>query len=57
MTNTVIWSECYQGSSAAYHMIGSKEFFNNVEEKELQLDIDLKFDGSYNTKTNWDYNP
>ena len=31
-------------------MIGNKELFNNLEEKDLQLNINLGDDGRYSTK-------
>jgi len=31
-------------------MIGNKEFFNSLEEKDLQLHIEIEDVGSYNTK-------
>lgn len=43
-------SEWYLDFSAPYHMIGNNEFFNSLEEKDLQLHINLRVDGRYNTK-------
>lgn len=49
MANTLRGSEWYLDYGASYHMIGSKEFFNNLE-KDIQLHIELGDDGRYSTK-------
>jgi len=41
---------CYLNSSASFCITGNKEFFSNLEEKDLQLHIELGDDGRYSTK-------
>jgi len=50
MESTISGSEQYLDFGASYHMIGNKEFFNSLEEKELQLPIELGDNGRYSTK-------
>ena len=35
------------GSGASFHMIGNKELFSSLEEKDLQMHIEMGDDGRY----------
>eukprot|EP00253_Pinus_taeda_P022425 PITA_22425 len=39
---------CYLDSGASFHMIGDKALFNNLEEKDLKMHIEMGDDGKYN---------
>lgn len=48
MANTVMGSVSYLDSGASFHMIGCREFFSDLEEKELHMHIDRGGDARYN---------
>jgi len=48
MANTVMGSMWYLDSGASFHMIWNKDFFNNLEEKDLHMHIKIGYDGRYN---------
>lgn len=48
MENTVMGSVWYLDSGSSFHMIGCKEFFSDLEEKDLQMHIELGDDRRYN---------
>lgn len=50
MEITVQGSVRYLDFGASFHMTWTKEFFNSLEEKDLQLQIELGDDGWYSTK-------
>ena len=53
MTNTLMGSVWYLDSGVSLHMIGCKEFSSSVEEKDLQMHIEMGDGGRYNaTGTN-----
>ena len=39
----------YLDSGASFHMIGSRDLFSDLEEKDLQQNIDFGDDGRYST--------
>ena len=41
----LVW---YLGSGASFHMTGEKELFSDLEEKDLQMHIEMSDDGQYN---------
>ena len=47
MTNTMMGSEWYLDSGALFHMTGNRVFFSEVEEKYLQMHIDMGDDERY----------
>ena len=49
MANTVMGSMWYLDSGASFHMTRCREFFSDLEEKYLQMHIELGDDGRYNT--------
>ena len=49
MTNTVMGSVWYLDLGASFHMTGCKEFFSSLEEKDLQMHIELGDDRQYST--------
>ena len=38
----------YLDSGASFHMDNNKEFFSDLEEKDLQMHIKMGYDGRYN---------
>lgn len=48
MVSIVMGSVWYFYSSASFHMIGFREFFNDLEEKYLHMHIEIGDDGRYN---------
>jgi len=50
MKSTVRESEWYLDFGASYHMIGNKEFFSILEDKDHKLHIEFGDDGRYSTK-------
>ena len=43
----VMGSVWYLDNSASFHMMGNNEFFSDLEEKELQIHVDMGDDGRY----------
>lgn len=50
MVSNVMGTMWYLDSIASFHMIRCKEFFSNLEEKDLHMHIELGDDGRYSTK-------
>jgi len=50
MASTMMGSMWYLDLGALFHMIGSKQFFHSLEEKDLHMHIELGDDGWYSTK-------
>ena len=48
MVTSVMGSAWYLDSGASFHMIRNKEFFNDLEEKDLHMHIKMGDDGRYN---------
>lgn len=48
MAITVIGSVWYLELCASFHMMGNRYFFNDLEEKDLQINIKMEGDGIYN---------
>jgi len=48
MANLMMGSVWYLDSGASFHVMGCREFFNDLEEKYVQMHIDLGDDGRYN---------
>jgi len=49
MSNTVMGSMWYLDSSALFHMTGCRDYFSELEEKDIQMHIKLGDDRRYNT--------
>ena len=49
MVSSVMGSEWYLDSGASSHMMGDKEIFFSLEEKDLQMHIEMGDDGWYNS--------
>ena len=47
MVSLMKGSVWYLDSGASFHMTGDKEFFNELEEKDLQMHIEMGEDGRY----------
>ena len=47
MANTMVESMWYLDSSVAFHMKECRDFFNDLEEKDLHIHIELGNDGRY----------
>jgi len=50
MESNVGGSAWYLDSGVSFHMTRNKDFFSNLEERDLQLHIEIGDDGRYNTK-------
>ena len=50
MSSTIMGSVWYLDSGASFHMAGCKEFFSSLEEKDLEMHIELRDYGWYSTK-------
>lgn len=48
MENIMMGSVWYLDNGSSFHMMGTKEFFNDMEEKYLQIHIEMGVDGRYN---------
>ena len=44
----MMWSVWYLDSGALFNMTGNKDIFNDLEEKYLQMHLEMGDDGSYN---------
>ena len=47
MVSSALGSVCYLDSGASFHMTGDKELFRDLEEKDLQMHIEMGNDGWY----------
>ena len=47
MVSSALGSGWYLDSGASFHMTGEKKLFSDLEEKELQMHIELGDDGQY----------
>ena len=47
MVSSALGSLWYLDSGASFHMTGDKEIFSDLEEKDLQMHIDMGNDGQY----------
>ena len=45
----MVSSMWYLDSSASFHMTGDKELFSSLEEKYLQINIEMGDDGKYSS--------
>ena len=45
MVSSALGSRWYLDSGVSFHMSGDKELFSNLEEKDLQMHIELGDDG------------
>jgi len=52
MVSTVMGSMWYLDSGASFHTTGNKYFFSDLEEKYLQMHIDMGDDGRYSATEN-----
>ena len=48
MMTSMMGSVWYLDSGASFHMTDNKQFFNDLEEKDLQMHIEMGDDGRYN---------
>ena len=48
MVSSKMGSVWYLDSGASFHMAGDKEIFSRMEEKDLQIHIEMGDDGQYN---------
>ena len=48
MVSSALGSVWYLDSGASFHMTGDKELFSDLEEKDLQIHIEMGDDGQYN---------
>jgi hypothetical protein len=48
MESSALGSVWYLDSGASFHMSGDKEIFNDLEERDLKMHIDMGDDGRYN---------
>jgi len=48
MASSMMGSVWYLDNGASSHMIGDKELFSDLEEKDLQMHIDMGDDGKHN---------
>lgn len=49
MVSLMMDSMWYLDSVASFHMTGNKELFSKLEEKDLQMHIEMGNDGRYST--------
>ena len=49
MVSTVMGSMAYLGSGASFHMTGNEELFSSLEEKDLQMHVEMGDDETYRT--------
>ena len=49
MVSSAMGSVYYLDSGASFHMTGDKELFSSLEEKDLQMHIDMGDDRRYST--------
>ena len=47
MVSSALGSMWHLDSGASFHMTGDKELFSNLEEKDLQMHIEMGNDGRY----------
>ena len=47
MVSTMMGSMWYLDSGASFHMVGKKEHFSSLEDKDIQMHIDMGDDGRY----------
>ena len=47
MVSSIMGSVWYLDSGASFHMMGDKELFSSLEEKDLQMHIEMGDDGWY----------
>lgn len=47
LESTVRGTDWYLDFGASYHMTGNKECFSTLEDKDLQMHIELWYDGKY----------
>ena len=47
LVSSAMGSVWYLDSGASFHMTGEKEFFSDLEEKDLQMHIEMGDDGRY----------
>jgi hypothetical protein len=47
MASSALGSVWYLDSGASFHMTGDKEFFSDLEEKDLKMHIEMGNDGRY----------
>ena len=50
MVSSALGSVWYLDSRASFHVMGDKELFNSLEEKDLQMHIEMGDDRRYNAK-------
>jgi hypothetical protein len=47
MDSSALGSVCYLDSGASFHMMGDKDLFSDLEEKDLKMNIEMGDDGRY----------
>jgi len=47
MVSSMVGCVCFLDNGASFHMLGDNNLFNTLEEKDLQMQIEMGDDGKY----------